>query len=359
MKYIKALIWILIAVALVVGAMVLIKKKKEEIAKIASEKVYKINVNTMMLKKAKVTLTLPFIATVQSNDNVMVSTKTAGRILSIVKTGDKVKKGESIVKIDDNDLKAKLDELKLNINSIKINIDAKKLVLENALQTHKRTKELLDVKGASIEQYQNEQDKITVLRAGIQVLYSNLKIIKAKIRGIENLLTYVNLKAPFNGIVSKAFANNGDMAMPTKPLLSLQSSKGKFLLLNLPSSQKVKEIIYNGKKYKTIALHSTFNGLDQYKVPVMTKANIGDRVNIQVVTFDGSGIKVPLNALLQIGGKNYIFVVKNDTALQRPISLMASGEEGFVIDKYNNKKIVLAKPDIFMKLISGIKIEEQ
>ncbi len=359
MKYIKGLIWILIAVALVVGAVVLVKRKKDEMAKIASEKVYKIVVNTMTLKKENITLTLPYLATIQSNNNVVISTKVTGRILSIVKTGDKVKKGQSIVKIDDNDLKAKLDELKLNINSININIDAKKLILENALQTHKRTKELLDVKGASIEQYQNEQDKIATIKAGIDVLYSNLKIIKAKMRGIENLLGYANLKAPFSGVVSKAFANSGDMAMPGRPLISLQSAKGKFLLLNLPSSQKVKEIIYDGKKYKTIALHSTFNGLDQYKVPIVTNANIGERVNIKVVTFSGLGIKIPLNALLQIGSKDYIFLAQNGAALQTPVSLIASGEEGFVINKYNNKKIVLAKPDIFLKLISGLKIKEQ
>ncbi len=358
MKYIKGLIVVLIAAVLVVGAVRLVKKKKAEEAKIEAAKTYKIAVDFMKLKSKKFTLGLPYLATVEGDNRAVVSTKVAGRILKIVKSGERVKKGDVLVRIDDGELKSKLEALKLSINSIRINLSAKKIVLKNALLTHKRTKELLDVKGASIEQYQNEEDKITLLKAAIASLKSSMAINRAKMDEIKNLISYTVIKAPFDGVISKANATVSDMAMPGKPLLFLQALKGNYLVAALPNSIKAKEVVYNGKSYPLISLHSTVNGLEKYKVTANVKESIGSRVDIKVKTFDGEAVFLPLNALLQIGGKSYIFVIDKDVAKPVSVKLLADGEEGYAIDKkYEGKKVALAKPDIFLKLLAGTKIK--
>ncbi len=360
MKFLKGFIWIVIAIGLVFGAVTAVKKKREQEAKIEKAKVYKIAVNTLKLKKSRVLLTLPYLAVVESSKDAKILTKLSGRVLSIVKTGDRVKKGEVVAKIDDSELVSKLQALKLGINSLKLNIDAKKLVLKNLLLTHKRTKELLDVKGASIEQYQNEENQIALTKAGIKTLQSSIEINRAKIKELESLMSYATLKSPTDGIVSKTFITQGDVSMPGHPLLSISSSEGKYLLLNLPSSQKVKEIVFEGKRYEAKPLHSTFNALEQYRVDAKISQNSGERVNVKVIVFDKEAIKVPVSGVLQNGGKNYIFIVNADRAVQTKVNVLASGEEGLALPlKYEGKKIVLAKPDIFLKLISGLKIKEQ
>ncbi len=358
MKFLKGLIVVLIAAVLVVGGIRLVKKKKAEEARIEAAKTYKVVVDSMKLKSKIFSLSLPYLATVASDNRAVISTKVAGRILKIVKSGEKVKKGDILVKIDDSELKSKLEALRLSINSIRINLSAKKIVLKNALLTHKRTKELLDVKGASIEQYQNEEDKITLLKASIASLKSNIAINKAKIDEIKNLLSYTVIKAPFDGVVSKTNATILDMAMPGKPLAFLQALKGNYLVVALPDSVKAKEILYEGKSYPLISLHSTVNGLEKYKVLAKVKESIGSRVNVKVKTFDGDGVWLPLNALLQINNKSYIFVIDKDVAKPVGVKLLADGEEGYAIDKkYEGKKVVLAKPDIFLKLLAGTRIE--
>ncbi len=360
MKYLKSLIWVLVAVLLVVGAVVAVKKKKEKEAKIASAKVYKINVNTLKLKESKVVLTLPYLATVESSKDAKIVTKLSGRVIKILKTGDRVKKGEVVAKIDDSELLSKLQALKLGINSLKLNEDAKKLILKNLLLTHKRTKELLDVKGASIEQYQNEEDKIALTKAGIKTLQSSIEINQAKIKELQNLISYATLKSPTDGTVSKTFITKGEVSMPGHPMLSISSNEGKYLLLNLPATQKIDGVVYNGKIYKAKSLNSSFNALNQYRVNAKIFQNSGDRVGIKVVVFDEKGVKVPVSGVLQNGGNNYIFIVNKDRAIQTKIKVLASGEEGLVIpSSYKGKTIVLAKPDIFLKLISGLRIKEQ
>lgn len=79
-----------------------------------------------------------------------------------------------------------------------------------------------------------------------------------------------------------------------------------------------------------------------------------------MVIFDGRGVKVPLNAILQKQGKAYCFVVGGDRAKPLEISIRASGIEGIAVDdKIADKKIVIAKPDILLKLLAGVRIKER
>ncbi len=358
MKYIKGLIWIIIAVVLVIIGVRAVQKKKAEEARISMAKTYKINVSALKLKKNRVILTLPYLATVKSDKDIIISTKVAERVLSSLKAGDKVKKGEIVLRLDDSSLQEKLQALELSMNSLKDNIDAKKIVLKNLLLTHKRTKELLDVKGASIEQYQGEADKIALTKAGIKALQNNVSIIKTKIKEIKNLISYAIIKSPINGRVSASFVNAGEMAMPGHPLLKIANQNGKYLAIALPPSQKIQGIIYNGKTYHVVPLNETIHGLDLYRANIKTDANEGERVDIKVIVFDNEAVEVPLNGILQIGNKNYIFIVNNDKAVQTKVKILSSGEEGFAIgDKFVGKKIVLAKPDLFLKIIGGVGIK--
>jgi len=359
MRYVKNLVWVVIAVALVVVAVNAVKKKKALEANRLIAKEYKINVDTLTLVKEQSLLTLPYLATVMNDNDGDIATKISSKVTYIKKLGTGVKKGEVVARLDDKDLKAKLQALTIGIDSLGVNIKAQEEVLSNLILIHKRTKELLDVKGASLEEYQNEESKISLTKAKVQTLRGEIKINTAKITELKNLIEYATLKANTDGIISKVFVSEGEVAMAGHPILSISSEEGKYLLINLPKTQDIKEILYNQKTYKVTALHSTINGLKQYKAKVNSLESVGEKVDIQVVVYDDMGIKVPLDALLQTNGKNYIFIVQQDKAIQEEIEVVCSAQEGYIIDsKYEHKKIVLAKPDIFLKLISGLKIKE-
>jgi len=359
MRYIKNLVWVLIAVALVVVAVNAVKKKKALEASRLVAKEYKINVDTLTLVKEHSLLTLPYLAIVMNDNDGDIATKISSRVTYIKKIGTSVKKGEMLVKLDDTDLKAKLQALTIGINSLGINKKAQEEVLSNLFLIHKRTKELLDVKGASLEEYQNEESKISLTKAKVQTLRGEIKINTAKIKELKNLIKYATLKANTDGIVSKTFVSKGEVAMAGHPILSISSEAGKYLLINLPQTQDIKEILYNQKVYAVTPLYSTINGLKQYKAEVNCLESVGEKVDIQVVVYDDIGIKVPLDAILQTNSKNYIFIVQQGKAIQEEIEVVCSAQEGYIIDsKYENKKIVLAKPDIFLKLISGLEIKE-
>ena len=96
----------------------------------------------------------------------------------MVKSGDTVKKGQVVATLDHTDLLAKKEAIVLQVASLEAEIAAQKIALDAALQSHKRTKVLLDARGASVEQYDSEASKIASLEAGLKGLSGQEGILK-------------------------------------------------------------------------------------------------------------------------------------------------------------------------------------
>ena len=341
-KIVKIIIAIVVVALLIVAAVKTVKAKKAAEAKIPVAKTYPIVAKSYTPKLAHVRLTLPYLAVVGNDADIVVSSRIAGRVEWIKKSGSRVKKGEEIARLDTTDIEG-------NIQSTRAEIEAARISLSNLLRTHKRTKELLAVGGASIEQSQKESTMIAAARAKIDAL-------REKLKALQNNLSYAQIKAVTDGVVSKTFASEGAMAMPGKPLLQIAAQgKTNYLLMRIPGSVPVKGVLFHGKRYDVQPLGSTFNGLPEYKVYVDdTALTSGDRVEASVVVFDGEGIRLPFDAVLNRDDADYVLKVAGDHAEPFKVHIVQSGEEGLVVqENIADQKLVLAKPDILLRLTSG------
>jgi len=358
MKTLLKLILVLIVIGLLaMGGMKLVKNKKEQEANLPTPIIYAMNVNVIEPKLKNEVLTLPFLALTKSNNDVKISSKIPARVEFIVKSGKKVKKGNTIVKLDNTDLKNKIRALNLNINSLKASLQAKRVALNNLYRTHKRTEKLLEVKGASKEQFDREVTNIEVLKSGIKSIEYKIQEIKSDKHDIYNTISYNIIKAPVNGIVTN-LSNIGDIAMPRKPLVSISSNSNSYLLVRLPDTIHADEIIFNHKKIKLSPLNTSFNGLLEYIANIDTSLATNQTVNIDVVVFDGKGYKLPHDAILNRDGKNYILVIKGDKTVAKEVKIITNAEQGVVVNGVNpTDKIVIAKQDILLKLLTGINVK--
>jgi multidrug efflux pump subunit AcrA (membrane-fusion protein) len=287
-------------------------------------------------------LTLPYIAETQNDKDVMLSSKISGRINYILPSGSKVKKGDVIARIDNVGISG-------NSNSLKAQIKAQEKSLENLNTTHRRTLELLEIGGASLEQSQMEESKIAGLEAQVESL-------KQKLRETHNTQTYATIKSPVDGVVSKTMLNVGDMAMPGKPVARLSANTGYAMKLRVPKTLKVYGVRINNKKFEALNLNSTFNGLEEYKVYVNDESlTSGNREQIDVIIYDGVAILLPFDALLNRNGKDYVLIVNEDRATVTEVEIVESGENGVIIrnQELAGKQLVVAKQDILLKLLSG------
>ncbi|WP_456479040.1 efflux RND transporter periplasmic adaptor subunit [Nautilia sp.] len=352
MKILKIVIPIILAAVLALSGMRLIKKRQAANEKLPPAQQIAIVVKTLTPKIESKTLTLPYIATVKNDKEVLINTKFAGKILYVKNLGDIVKKGETVAKIDSTDLNAKLKEINSQINSVKNKITAEKINLGNLKATHERTKKLLDVKMASIEQYQNEESKIATLKAQIKADKNSLKALYANRQAVLNNLSYTTLKSPINGVVSAKMLNKNDIAFTGKPILKITPKDGNYLFIILPKDYK--QIVYKGKIYDLKPLNNTFNSLKTFKAEVNDPTLLnGEKVNIKVVEYSGKGVFLPYDAILTVNGKNYVFTVNDGKTYIKEVKILAQGEKYALINQNITSPVIVAKPDILLRIKAG------
>ncbi len=352
----KKIIWIIIGILLVGGGVTAVRKKKQAMAKIPPMQVYRQVVSVTAPRTGEITLTLPALAEVQSDQDVILSSKLSARIVSMVKSGDSVKEGQVVVTLDHDDLLAKQKAITLQIASLEAEISAQKVALDTALATHERTRALLDARGASIEQYEAEESKIATLRAGLKKLKSNKGVLEQNAREIANLLSYAVIISPIDGIVSSTSANVGVIAMPGRPLLSIQAESGKYLLIRSPDDLRPRAVVFGGQTYPLRSLKHTFKGLDEYRADVQTDNSAGERLPVRLVIYQGQGTMIPASALLQKEDRSLCFVADNGRARPVAVNVVAFGSEGVVVDGLAAQQVIVAKPDILLKLLAGVPI---
>jgi len=355
----KKIIWIVIGVLLIGGGVMVVKKKKKAMAHIPPMKVYHQVVSVTTPRSEAIVLTLPALAEVRSDQDVALSSKLSSRITSMVKSGDKVTKGQVVVTLDHEELLAKKEAISLQIFSLEAEISAQQVALDTALASHKRTKTLLDARGASVEEYDAERSKIASLRAGLKGLSSKKGVLEQNGKEIANLLSYAVITSPIDGMVSSTSANVGVIAMPGKPLLSIQADSGKYLLIRSADDIRPEKVLFEGQSYPLVVLNHTFRGLDEYRADVETGSNSGERLPIRLVIYQGNGTMIPQAALLQKEGQSFCFIPDGDKSSPVPVKIIASGSEGVVVEGLTADKVIVAKPDILLKLLAGVPVKVQ
>jgi multidrug efflux pump subunit AcrA (membrane-fusion protein) len=325
-----------------------LKAKKEANATAQKATIYPIVVKTISPKVEKVTLTLPYLAMVENDRDVKLSARISARVLKIKSSGSRVKKGEVVVKLDTTTLRSML-------KSVERKVAAAQVSLDNLEATHRRTLDLLKVQGASIEQSQKELSLIANAQAA-------LVSFKQKEIELKNNLSYATIISPVSGVISKRFVNRGALSSPGKPLVAISSKNGFFLLVRVPTELPLVGVKFHNKEYAVSALGTTFHGLAEYKVYI-GKSNLtsGDRVEVNVVTFQQKATLLPFDSILNRDGKDYVLVVNGDRAYAKEIHIIQSAEQGAVVSQnFEGKRLVLAKADILLRLLSGylLKVKE-
>lgn len=163
-----------------------------------------------------------FSGVVKADDKLMLSTKIFGQVAAVlVQEGDKISKGQLLIKIKSNDLAAKQNTAKSGVQAAKTNMentiknyDRIKALLEKGSATQKELEDMTAAKEAAIAQYQEAQHQLAE---------------------INDYMSYANMTSPINGFVSKKMVNVGDMANPGQPILALESMEELKIEANIPA----------------------------------------------------------------------------------------------------------------------------
>ena len=368
----KKVIAVLLVLAIAAAAVFLLKKRKAQLGMEKPAAVLPVVVDSVTLKRSAVRLTLPAMGIAASDLSTTLSTKVSGRVLEVFKQeGDRVTRGEPLATIDAVDLNARKKGLELKrqgidyqIEAARENIKALEAALTTARETHQRTAELLKIKGASAEQFSREEAEIAKIKAqlsaarnGISTLGKSKASLAQNICEIESLASYTRITAPIGGTLSKRLVMPGDLATPGKPLFRISATTGLYLNISLPDTLPSRQILLAGKPVAlTPKNQASATGLVQYVAQIADGSRMveGQYVNVRVVVYAGQDVLIPVDALLSVHGRTFVFEVAGGRAHRRPVHIRARGAEGVVVDEdLAGRAIAVAKPDILLRLSSG------
>jgi len=285
-----------------------------------------LQINTMPVKKLNYNLIFSTSGTIEASKSASISTRLMGYIDKInVKIGDKVKKGEILLRINSSDLKAKKGQIKGQIAK------AKSYYI-NAKKDFERFTLLFKNNSASQKELDNITTNYEQAKAGLETALQMQKELDAN-------LAYANIKAPFSGVITGKFISKGDLANPGKPLLRLENTT-HFLVktyLNENQINKIKKggvveihIKSNGKKLQGIiselSISSNNSGsLYLVKIAINESENIFTGMYVSV-DFLGNTLNntlvIPKSALVQKGQLYGVYTVSlQNTAILRWLRL--------------------------------------
>ncbi len=308
----------------------------------------------------------PFLSVsgkIEAVNSANISTRMMGYVDKIyVQVGDKVKKGQQLISINNADISAKLAQVNAGITEATA-------AFNNAEKDYKRYTALFSENSAS----QKELDDIT----------ANYNMAKARLEGAKQMknevnaqFSYSNIRAPFNGVVTNKFIKVGDMANPGMPLVEVESP-GNFQVLAMVPESEILQIksgsevdvlikTLNESIKGTVAEVSTSakNTGGQYMVKVMLKESTSNLLSGMYATVQFPTVKkantnrvlIPLEAVVQNGQLSGVYTVsESKTALLRWLRLGRtygdnvevlsglSAEEDYIISAegklYNGAKI--------------------
>lgn len=241
------------------------------------------------------------MGTVRARTRATLEAKVSGRIESMpVNVGQRVKTGDLVARLNAPEIGARLEQAEAS--------------LQQAERDWKRISSLL------------EQQAVT--RAEADAVEGRYLVAKGGLAEARAMLAYVEVRAPFDGVISRKRAELGDLALPGKPLVDLEDPSRLQVEAEVPEGIAA-NIRPEGRMTVRIAdkelsaavaeiaptsdpVSRTFR--IKLDLPDATPLMAGQFARLVVPLGESNFLRVPAAAVLQRGQLELAFVVDQDRA---------------------------------------------
>jgi RND family efflux transporter MFP subunit len=269
-----------------------------------------------------------------------VASKGTGRLIWLgVVEGDKVKKGQIIGRLEDNDIHALLDQAKANLLLTQAD-------LKDADNTYNREKALLKTGSATRMEVDAAEARYLRVIASIDAAKAN---ISSQEIALENML----IRAPFDGTV---LTKNADIGEIVSPLGASSTSRAAIVTMADMSSLEVEADVsesniekikvnqesdivldaYPDKSYEgyvakiiptadrskaTVMVKVGFQHYDEHVLPEMSAKVLflSDKPKGEVKD-EKSALIVPMTSVAKRDGRDVVYLVKDEKAIEVPVT---------------------------------------
>ena len=243
------------------------------------------------------------MGTVRARLRATMEAKTTGRITDLpVVLGQKVKAGELIARLHAPEIKARLEQAEAGLQQT-----------ERDLQ---RLASLL------------KQDAVS--RADFEAADTRYRVAKGAVAEARAMMGYVEIFAPFDGVVTRKWVDVGDQAAPGKPLVDIEDPSHLQLEVDVPEAiasrirqdscmtirvgQSTGEL--SGTIVEVTPLVDPVSRTFRVKLDLQPNPELmsGQFARLIVPVGEITSVRVPASAVVQRGQMEILFVVENHRA---------------------------------------------
>lgn len=367
----KRNLWALLALVavLAIGRTAIFGSKDAASARDAQQRIVS---ELITVSPATVVETAEYLGTLESENQALISPKvTADVVEKHVREGERVKTGETILQLDTRQLEAKRTTLEKKRATLATQIAfvddqvqtfygqnpvvSKIRSLEATLVFQKgeleKVESLYQVGATSAsnrDQMAHQVDllslQLTELRNTAEMQYDalvqeramlvhQLEELEASLAETTLAIDEAEIKAPFGGVVTSYHVNEGDLALPGKPLVTLSGvedlkvtlslSEGDLAKLELgaPATLTVAGEEHRGKVSKVAAMVNRQTRIGSAEVrftePASVQAPMGASVSVSLeLDRHEETIFIPIDALKRLGDQTVVYVVGASGAVE-------------------------------------------
>lgn len=284
----------------------------------------------------EVNQTARFLARLDPRNTASLASKLNGQISRLaVEESQAVKAGDLLAQIDDNELRSSIDGLRASL-------DAARSQRDYNFKQLQRNRELF--KAHTIA-----RDRLDASEAAYNSAAAQVRELEQRILGLENQLHYTRITAPFDAVVGSIFLREGDLAVPGKPILSLNSLPQKLTFGFMPGVADIRAgqpVLFNGRRIGRLRkLYSDArDGLWVAEVALEERVDqpAGSYLSIDVVTRSGKGCAVPVRALINRDEQYSVMRHDGERFAEQPVELIAMDDRYALIEPCMDAPVAVA-----------------
>jgi RND family efflux transporter MFP subunit len=320
-----------------------------------------------------------------------VASKITGRLVFLaVEEGNRVKKGELIASLENEDAQAARDRALANVKVSRAVLEQARAELEDATLAYNRKKELATQGYIARAEHDAAEARYKTAKAAVAAQEATLRASEAALKEAEVTLEYAHIRAPFDAVVLTKNADIGDIITPLGAAANAKAAV--VTIADLDSLQVEVDVAESNIEQVKVGgpceiqldalpearfrgtVHMIVPTADRSKASVMVKVAFAERdprilpemsakvafLSRRVLASEEKPLKaVPSSALDDRDGQTVVFVVRGDRAVKsavrvgRPFGSMTEVVDGLEV----GDRVVLA-PLNRLKNNTKIKISE-
>lgn len=362
-----------IALLIVVVAVGIVVKKKQDLAGLAKPAIRPTPVHLAESYSGTVPVTVHYLGKADSLVTADISARITSNILAIhLREGDTVKAGQLMVELDDATLSNKVRAAGADQRASASTLAATESSYDTQKASFDRDEYLYQNKAISQEAYEHAKSALDLADSQVKAARERLALLAQNREAAATEQSYTQLVAPFDGIVVKRSAEPGDLAVPGKSLLTLQGiNQGYKVIVQIPQEQTrniiagTHALISDGKEQLEAVVTKIYPalGTNSLAIAEIRLDNMpfqlppGSTLGIDFILQNVQGVVVPTTAVVKNTTGAFVIMVTGGNAHPVSVNILSENDNQIVVSGIEaGTSVAVGQENQLMKLMDGIAV---